>query len=274
MLLNKCPYKNYQRTNQLYNDFTIDISKYTPGITEREFKQKLVANGFVVLLNAIPVSEIDAMRATLISTYEKAEKDDSLNDVEKQNIRSSHISEKVFKQFNPGKSLFDVFNNKLCDLGKYFFSGKFYINEATHTRRVKPPQLLDLKYYQSPIGIHIDAMYHPPIEFVINFWTPLEDSGLDKPTLRAFLSSLDHTFSLMQFDVRTLKFNPVIYEQVQQGTAPFLQDLASYYFVVNKGDIVAISNWTFHAGYANENMKYPRWSMELRISGTQFWYSR
>lgn len=268
------PVQEFHRDDKSYNNFTIDMNKYIQGITEKEFKLKLIKNGFVVLLNAIPSPDIDNMRSLLDQTYEKAQNDHSLNDDERRNISNSHITENVFRKYNPGNSLFNVFNNKLKNLGNYFFSCDFRFNEGTHTRRVKPLQLSDLKYFQFPMGIHIDAMYHNPREFVLNFWTPLDDCGKDKPTLRTFVSNVDDTFALMQFDIRTLTFNALTYKQVEEGTASFLQELPSYYFVVNKGDIVVISNWTFHSGYANENMQYPRWSMELRISGNKFWYTK
>lgn len=249
------------------------MNTYVQGITEKEFKLKLIENGFVVLLNAIPVSEIDGMRTLLEKTYEIAQKDNSLDTVERRNVNNSHITENVLKKYNPEKSLFDVFNNKLHNLGNYFFSGNLQKNSGAHTRRVKPPSLSDLEYFQAPIQIHIDAMYHDSRAFVLNFWTPLDDCGKDKPTLRTFVSNVNDTFNYMKFDGRTLTFNPLIYKQVEEGTAPFLKDLPNYYFVVNKGDVVVLSNWTLHSGYANENMHFPRWSMELRVSGKAFWYT-
>ncbi len=256
-----------------YAEFKIDMDNYVAGQTEKEFKSKIINYGFVVLLNAIPSSKIDEMYSLLSKTYEYAEEDDTLDAIEKQNVRSSHISEQVFQKFNSGRSLFEVFDDKLCKLGGYFFSGTFRINEGTHTRRVKPHKCSDLKYFQAPIGIHIDAMFHGPREFVLNFWTPLEDCGIDKPTLLTFMSSCTNTLSLMKFDKKRFIFDPEVSESVWQGTAPFLKELPSYYFVVNKGDIVVISNWTLHSGYANEQMEYPRTSMELRISGNSFWYN-
>ena len=47
-----------------------------------------------------------------ILSYENAQHDDTLDEVEKRNVESSHITGKVFKKFNPDKSVLDVFNKQ------------------------------------------------------------------------------------------------------------------------------------------------------------------
>lgn len=261
----------YDRT-QADDALTIDMKTYIKGKTEKEFKEKLTKNGFVVLLNAISPEVIDEMNATLDEVYERAETDDSLGEAEKNTVRTALISESLFKKYT-GKSFFDLFNDPLYSLGNYFFSGIFHKNEwSTVSRRVKPPQCDNLQHFQLPIQPHIDAMYHGAQEFVLNFWTPLEDCGLDKPTLLAYLSGPDQVSSLVQFDQQTFTFDPKIQESVEKGSAPFLDELPCFYFILNKGDLVVISNWTLHSGYANTSMPHPRMSVELRASGDQFWY--
>jgi hypothetical protein len=138
---------------------------------------------------------------------------------------------------------------------------------------VKPPSFSFLPFYQFPLPLHLDVFHLGAQVFVLEYWVPLHHCGKDKPTLLVFQSSLDDNYSISSYDFDNQSFNSEQVANIEKGEAPFLKELPCYYLVLNKGDIVILTNWTLYSGYASEEMSKVCWNVEIRSTGNTFWYT-
>ena len=69
-------------------------------------------------------------------------------------------------------------------LMNHVFKGSYAPSEAAHARRVAPLGAPRDMFHQQPVRFHIDAQYHSPHQFSLNFWVPLNDCGVDSPGLQ------------------------------------------------------------------------------------------
>jgi hypothetical protein len=152
------------------------------------------------------------------------------------------------------------------------YSGQLYFQESVTARRIQGSETgLD---WQEPLTLHLDAQFHR-FRFTMNFWVPLQDCGIDSPSLQMVPLDYLTTRAYSRFTGRRLRDGEA-YQQgfftehgldVREVTRAF-GPAALLHPIMRTGDLIVASNWLIHGSYRTPQMSQGRVSVELRFIGT------
>jgi ectoine hydroxylase-related dioxygenase (phytanoyl-CoA dioxygenase family) len=233
-----------------------DLSDWTP----ESLREAYLRYGCAVIRRAVPADLIERTRAAIDKAYQSAPGD--------------HVYNKQIKAASGGaltgyELVGDPKLKRFLDL---VYSGQLYFRKNATARRIQGNE--GNPNWQEPLAFHIDAQFHR-FPFTVNFWVPLEDCGVDAPSLqvlpldylstRAYSGYTGHLlrpgepFRFGYFANRVFDPDVVI---AAFGESAFLRP------AMRAGDLILSSNWIIHGSYRTPAMHKGRTSVELRFIGT------
>ena len=177
-----------------------------------------------------------------------------------------------FEEINPGYSLYDLVALRELKLFRdCVFRGPYEPSPYSYARRVSPLEKDVDKGFQGPLDFHIDAQFHDPARFAINFWIPLTDCGTDAPGLQVLLMDIpavqNYVYEttggsgrLTGEELYNLNFDSLVSRYPADRVFRPQMEI---------GDVLVFHNWTVHATWNTESMVRPRIGAELRFRGDQ-----
>jgi hypothetical protein len=228
--------------------------------TSDGLRETFLHYGCAIVRNSVSPDLIEKARAAIANAYETAS--------------GVHVYDKEIKAASGG-----VFNGfelvghptlrRFLDL---VFSGQLYFRKNATARRIRGEEAKSS--WQEPLALHLDAQFHR-FQFTVNFWMPLQDCGIDAPSLQVvpldYISTRNYSgytgcmlrigepFRFGYFANRALDPDVVT---ATFGEKAFLRP------IMKAGDLVVASNWLIHGSYSTPDMTRGRTSIELRFIGT------
>src|SRR6266566_8303633 len=90
-----------------------------------------------------------------------------------------------------------LFENKHLQLLDFLFRDSGYeVSERTATRRIG---INPDGQWQAPLGPHLDSFFHP-LPFTVNFWVPLQECGMDAPSLAVVQAPFDEVIDYTGYE--------------------------------------------------------------------------
>lgn len=233
-----------------------DLSEWTP----ENLRDTYLRYGCAVVRRAVAIDLIEHTRNAIEKAYE------STSDV--------HLYEKQIKKASGGAlSGYELVGHpKLKRFLDLVYSGQLYFRKNATTRRILGSEVK--ANWQEPLTLHIDAQFHR-FQFTVNFWVPLQDCGIDAPSLQVvpldYVRTRDYAgytgrvlrpgeqFRFGYFADRALDVDTVV---ARFGEGAFLHP------AMGAGDLIVASNWLIHGSYRTPEMAQGRTSVELRFIGT------
>lgn len=181
-------------------------------------------------------------------------------------LREGQLPPNVFEQVNVGFSIFDLIGNlQFAQVMSRFFDGAYRRSPSAHTRRISPQGDLHSKSWQKPALCHIDAQYHDPQHFSLNFWVPLDDCGVDAPGLQIVRDNVYETQKFVGYDPDAITFDPDRLKLINENVFDHFDETQLFAPELKVGDVFVFHNWTIHQTNCREGMTKPRQSCELRV---------
>jgi hypothetical protein len=264
-----------------------------PEIDMREFgnvyfhgfvKQSLWEKGCVLLRNAMAPERCVFYRVMLEQAHENLERlvngkglrveesDESYNHKGDDHaltysLKLGQIPDCVFASENPGFSIFDLIGDIRFGLMLMKFFGKEYFpSPYAHTRRVSPHEQDKSNRFHPGLYVHMDAQFHTPQQFGLNFWTPLVPCGADAPGLQVVMCELPEILDFVRFDRSDGSFSEQQVAKINDDALACFGAERLFVPVMNLGDVLLIHSWTMHGTYISPGMSRPRISCELRVN--------
>lgn len=182
-------------------------------------------------------------------------------------LREGQLPPGIFEQANPGFSIFDLLADlRFGQIMARFFEGGYHISPSAHTRRVSPDSASHSKAWQKPALCHIDAQYHHPQHFSLNFWVPLDDCGIDAPGLQIVRDNVYGTQRFVGYDPVADTFDTEKLEVINERVFDQFDRECLFAPELKVGDVFIIHNWTIHESNCNDRMTNVRQSCELRVN--------
>jgi len=150
-------------------------------------------------------------------------------------------------------------------------SGKvFRRSPVTNMRRISNSKSLG---WDKPLSLHLDAMFHYPHSYSINFWIPLHELSDSSASLAVVPSSVSNIKQIMRFDGVTrhhengIAHQPFFWMNPEDSALDFLKEHNLSYMVPNVpfGSSLVFSNFTLHGTHLPTPNFGPRTSLELRF---------
>lgn len=183
------------------------------------------------------------------------------------NLREGQIAHDIFSQINPGFSIFDLIGSlEFAQILSAFFNGPYHRSHCAHTRRISLDESEHSMRWQKPVFFHVDGQYHTPAEFGLNFWTTLDDCGVDAPGLQIVRNPIDETLAFLEFNPATAQCNPDKFKVINEDIFSAFDEAKVFAPEMKVGDVFVIHNWTLHSSSYDPAMTKSRQSCELRIN--------
>ena len=214
--------------------------------------------GCVIVRQGVGVELLARMRAAVHRAYERKP--------------GLHVYSRDF-QADAGATPFALLANpKFKKFLALVYSRQLYLRMNATARRIQGAE--ENREWQEPLSLHLDAQFHRP-QFTVNFWTPTEDCGIDRPTLQLVPVDYMSTRHYTGYTGRLLRQS----EEAKLGyfsREAFLLDHVEKSFgedcflrpTMRAGDVIIASNWILHGTYRTPAMREGRTSLEIRFIGT------
>lgn len=238
------------------------IDKRMTEWTPDTLKAAYLNYGCAVVREAIDLSAINALRDLIDEAY-------------KQTSDQYHVYHRELLALTDNRvSGFEIATNVplFRSLLSQVFEGQHWREESVTARRIVVDNST-IAHGQEPLRFHLDAWFHG-FQFVVNFWIPFQDCGVDAPCLQFvpvdYLSARKYSgFTGDKID-DSPRANFAFFDQdallpdrlaARFGTKCFFKP------VMKKGDVILSSNWTIHGSYRTSEMNKDRSSVEVRFVG-------
>jgi hypothetical protein len=259
---------------------------YRHGVLEpAEFRDLLLSNGAVMLRGAADPRLLDEIQQKLdrlfldyanvpAQEFERHLKsEDPLEREFWEQIKLSHIYDRTFRRL-AGLSYFDVVrSNGLWDLAARAFPESTPVESMVcNCRRMTAHGQLNV--VDKPLDFHVDAQFFTPDRLSINFWTPLTSCGKDAPGIKVILLGVRETKDYLAFNEAGYDEKPTDISHMSKFRCEKMQrsslrghDILKFAWVPDfeKGDILALTNFTMHGTHYVPEMQKPRTSVEVRV---------
>ena len=181
-------------------------------------------------------------------------------------LREGQLPPGMFERANPGFSIFDLIGDfQFNRVMTQFFIGEFRKSPSAHTRRVSSNPDLHSKHWQKPTLWHLDAQYHNPRHFGLNFWVPLDACGINAPGLQIIEGNVFDVQRFVEYDPVAETFNAQKLKAINEKTFDHFDTERIYAPELNVGDVFVLHNWTIHQSCSRAGMTGVRQSCELRV---------
>lgn len=261
----------------------IDFAEFGNDYFHDTVRQSLREHGGIVLRNAIAPERCAFYRKLITATHEHLERQCAAqghpvegvvdDDQHKPGwhrlayeLREGQLPPGVFEQANPGFSIFDLIGDmRFGMIMSRFFEGDYRVSPSAHTRRISPDSACHSKTFQKPALCHIDAQYHNPRHFSLNFWVPLDDCGVDAPGLQIVQDNVFDTQRFVEYDHDAGTFNAGKLEIINERVFDHFDRGRLFAPELRVGDVFIIHNWSIHESSFRNGMSKVRQSCELRV---------
>lgn len=252
----------------------------------REMKECLRERGSLVLREVIDPAVVDSHRARVDETYAMYSARCIAQGIDIPNAPSEWASRKgwegiahglrygqVYPEWIvdcfPGRSIYDLLDDgPLLPFLASFFAGPCRPTRYTHARRMHPLQPQEgspgLIGYSAELRWHVDAQPHGESRFAVNLWTPLEDCGVDRPSLQAAVLPFQEARALAGYDERKGCFDRAAVLRLNDDPAT-LAGVPVFAPIMRRGDVFVLTHWTIHSTYTTPEMTRSRLSAEFRF---------
>jgi hypothetical protein len=216
--------------------------------------------GCVIVRSAIALDLIERVRLAIDKAYETT--------------RNVHVHANEILAASDGTLTgFELVTDpKLKRFRDLVYARQLYFRESVTVRRIQGNEVSS--NWQEPLTLHLDAQFHR-FRFTMNFWVPLQDCGIDSPSLQVVPLDYVSTRIYAGFTGRRLRNG----EEFQLGffsehglepdqVAAAFGATAFLRPTMRAGDFVVASNWLIHGSYRTPEMTKGRTSVELRFIGT------
>ncbi len=267
----------------------LDMAEWQTSGFVGKVRQLLRTEGCVLLRRAITPQRCHAYESMLDSTFSAfykliEENGIDFNAIEQSdsqkggvhsiawNLKIGQVLPAWFEQANPGFAMFDLIGDiSFHSLMHGIFRGNYAYAPTTHARRISPLAKHHFSGWQKPNNFHLDAQFHTPDQFGLNFWSPLNDCGEEAPGLQVIPGPAEPVIAESGYQQETQSFYIPRLENINNhGFLDQVDDGRIFRPVMQAGDVLLFHNWTLHATYCTPRMEKTRKSFELRVNGDQF----
>ena len=233
-----------------------ELSEWTPDNLRRAF----LRYGCAIVRRAAPSGLLDQVRGAIDEAYKHT------TDVHVYDRDIKVITERALTGYEI------VGDPKLKRFLDLVYSGQWYLRKNATARRIEGTDRD--QGWQEPLPLHLDAQIHR-FQFTVNFWVPLQDCGIDAPTLQFVPLDYIRTRDYSGFTGRPLRSKEDFHLAYFSKDAFELDSIHAAFGencllrpAMKAGDLVIASNWFIHGSYRTPAMTKGRTSIELRFLGT------
>lgn len=239
---------------------------YFPEASNQDIIDALFANSFVFLRSFVDPEILVEIRAALPT--EGSPEDEKLISF----VGDNNLANRVF-----GPQHRQLLEDIAAD-----FTAERIRPLGTSIRRMRAPATLsNLANKSTSLAPHMDGAF-TGMDFMINFWIPLDDCGTHSPSLSVFDMNFDEVSEFLgcgkaissaevKGGMDTSRFRPGIRDIFTgvkgRATDRFRRDFQDriWHPPFQAGDCMLMTNWTIHETYQTPWMTKPRDSMEMRF---------
>jgi hypothetical protein len=232
------------------------LSEWTP----ESLRQAFLQYGCTIVRRAASPGLLDQVRAAIDRAYEHT------SDVHVYDRDIKAVTDRALTGYEI------VGDPKLKRFLDLVYGGQWYLRKNATARRIEGTDRD--QGWQEPLPLHLDSQIHR-FQFTVNFWVPLQDCGIDSPTLQFVPFDYIRTRGYSGFTGRPLRDKEDFHLAYFSKDAFELEAIHAAFGencllrpVMNAGDLIIASNWLIHGSYRTPAMTKGRTSIELRFLGT------